>query len=331
LPPETAIRRYIVFTITFQILKSSKNRIYIIDYFYSTNIFYLKSTLEDSMSLYKFSFGFILLLIVAIFALLSCSDNSTDSDNNNNNNNDTPPTGMVLVAGTTFTMGVDSATVDTLDGTISDWPEHQVTVDSFYIDINEVTQAEYKAFVDATGHETPFNNGTSTDTDPDYAWAGNNYPTGLGSHPVVGLDYYDAEAYCQWKGKRLPTEKEWELAARGTDKRLYPWGNVFDQAKCNSNGSGIGATTPVGSYPAGQSPYGLNDMAGNAKEWTSDWLMAYPGNPHEYAPNTYKSMRGGSWDNLDSSDKLANTYSRSANGPTRIDRDAGCRCVQDVN
>lgn len=263
-------------------------------------------------------------LVAASILTISCSDDDKPTPSTPQ-----PPEGMVLVQGTTFTMGVDSATAYSL-GTIHDYPKHQVTVASFYIDEYEVTQAEYKEFVDATGHRTPFINGTHHDADSAYAWSGTNFPSGKADHPVVGIDYSDAEAYCQWKGKRLPTEAEWELAARGTDERLYPWGNMWNDANCNSELAGTAGTAPVGTFPADKSPFGCYDMAGNAIEWTSTWFTSYPGNPNSLTPMTYRVPRGGSWDNLDSGDKLANTFSRHAHGPTRIDRDGGCRCAKNA-
>lgn len=243
------------------------------------------------------------------------------------------PEGMVLIPKTTFSMGLDTAAFPSFsDYNNYDYPNHQVTVEAFYIDKYEVTQAQYREFVLATGHRTPYNNGTDNDTLPGYVWNGTDYPSGKGNYPVIGVSLSDAEAYCQWRGKRLPTEAEWELAARGTDGRLYPWGNTFDASKCNVwTGGAVSGPTPVGSYPTGVSPYGCYDMAGNAQEITTSWLLPYPGHPDygTVTTTTYKSWRGGSFDNSDSSDDMVSVVNRSGNGETRIDEVSGFRCVKD--
>jgi len=185
---------------------------------------------------------------------------------------------MVYIAGGEFIMGSD-------DGNEDEKPQRAVNLDGFNIDIYPVTNADYKAFVDATGQPPP------------HHWEGSTYPEGKGDHPVVWVSWHDAQAYCQWAGKRLPTEAEWEKAARGTDGRKWPWGDTFDPAKCNAKESGIGETAPVGKYPEGASPYGVMDMAGNVWEWTADWYEAYPGSSYQSTRFGQKNkvMRGGSW------------------------------------
>jgi len=148
-----------------------------------------------------------------------------------------------------------------------DSPPRQVDVDAFWIDRTEVTNAEYKRFLDATGHRPPTGR----------AWTGRDHSPGLGQHPVAGVSWEDAVAYANWVGKRLPTEAEWEKAARGTDGRKHPWGNEPVNAdgvwRCNVWGTADGFewTAPVGSLPSGASPYGCLDMAGNVREWCGDW------------------------------------------------------------
>ncbi len=144
---------------------------------------------------------------------------------------------------------------------------------AFYIDRYPVTNAEYEAFVKATKH-SPL---------PDH-WKNGTYPLGHDNHPVVYVSWYDAQAYAQWANKELPTEQEWEKAARGIDGRGYPWGNRFDANKCNTSESQAGGTTPVDWYVSGGSCYGVMDMAGNTWDWTDSWY-----NPTE------RVRRGGSW------------------------------------
>jgi formylglycine-generating enzyme required for sulfatase activity len=141
-------------------------------------------------------------------------------------------------------------------------PQHTVELATYRIARYPVTNAEYQAFVQDSGHGPPQH------------WYGEDYPEGEGNHPVVNVYWLDALAYCEWlsektgKPYRLPTEAEWEKAARGTDGRIYPWGNEWDETKLNSRDSGPGDTTPVGQYsPGGDSPYGAADMAGNVLCW----------------------------------------------------------------
>jgi hypothetical protein len=157
---------------------------------------------------------------------------------------------MVLVPAGEFWMGSD-------DGNDDEKPRHRVDLDAYYIDRYEITNGLYQRFMEATNRPGP------------RYWS-DSHLNGA-SQPVVGVNWYDAEAYCRWVGKRLPTEAEWEKAARGDDGRTYPWGEQWDSSRANSKESQRNKAAPVGSYPSGVSPYGAYDMAGNVWEWVADW------------------------------------------------------------
>ena len=221
------------------------------------------------------------------------------------------PSGMVYVSGGTFMMGRDKVTDQ------AERPAHQVTVAPFYIDLNEVTNEDYKKFVQATGHSAPM------------TWAGGAYPSDAASKPVAGVRWDDANAYAAWARKRLPTEEEWEFAARGTDGRLYPWGNDWQQGSANANGAGH-RMADVGSFK-GTSPYGAFDMIGNAWEWTSSDLRPYPGGrlPANLAGDDLKVIRGGSYEST--KDYATTTYRTGwpARG-ARTYAQTGFRCARDI-
>ncbi|NOX43030.1 MAG: formylglycine-generating enzyme family protein, partial [Gammaproteobacteria bacterium] len=160
----------------------------------------------------------------------------------------------------------------------------------YYIDKYEVTNLQYKKFIDKTQRRSPkyFRNRT--------------FPDGRADHPVTYVGWDDANEYCQWAGKRLATEQEWEKASRGTDARVYPWGNEFELTHANTPGrwkefAVFGDTTPVGSFEKGVSPYGAYDMSGNVWEWTASWYKPHPGNKmsSENYGERYKILKGGSW------------------------------------
>ncbi|HXZ25150.1 MAG TPA: SUMF1/EgtB/PvdO family nonheme iron enzyme [Nitrospiria bacterium] len=200
------------------------------------------------------------------------------------------PAGMVWIPGGPFVMGtndVDAQGLAQLYGLTKPWfedehPAHTVDLPGYYLDRNEVTNADFAAYVTATNSRVP---GT---------WHAATYPGGAADLPVVSVNWYQARDYCAWAHKRLPTEAEWEKAARGTDGRLYPWGNDFGLDKANLMSNQV---QPVGLFPQGRSPYGVNDLIGNVWEWTADWYEPYPGSTtvSKDFGQKFKVVRGKSW------------------------------------
>jgi formylglycine-generating enzyme required for sulfatase activity len=199
------------------------------------------------------------------------------------------PEGMVFVPAGEFIMGGPGGV-----GRGDEYPQHSVYLDAFYIGKYEVTNAEYKGCVEAGACDLP---------DGDRSWTRDSYYGNpeYDDYPVIQVSWYDAQAYCEWKGLRLPTEAEWEKAARGTDGREYPWGNEFDSHQCNTGETRIFDTAEVGSFPEGASAYGALDMAGNVLEWVADWYDPnyYSGapdrNPLGPSSGDLRVLRGGSW------------------------------------
>ena len=195
-------------------------------------------------------------------------------------------------------------------------PQHTVYLDAFWVDRTEVTHAQYSQCLAAGACTAP--GGTR--------WQESKYA----DHPVVNVDWAQAQAYCAWAGGRLPTEAEWEKAARGTDGRLYPWGNEAPDAQRANFIVHVGDTTPVGNYPTGASPYGALDMAGNVWEWTADWYEAGyyanspAANPPGPASGNYRVLRGGGWDSYVRGLRVA---TRIYLDPTLWDLRIGFRCV----
>ena len=164
-------------------------------------------------------------------------------------------------------------------------PVHQVHVDAFYLDIYPITQGQFQRFVRETGYRLG-----QWEARPD-----------ADDHPVVDVSWEDAVNYCQWAGKLLPTEAEWEKAARGTDGRTYSWGEEFEPGRACVLGRGFDGTAPVGNFKEGASPYGLHDMAGNVWEWAADYYAEdyYNWCPlkNPYGPDSgdHNVLRGGAW------------------------------------
>ena len=241
---------------------------------------------------------------------------------------------MVYVPAGEFEMGSD-------EGEPWEKPVHTVALDGFWIDRTEVTNAHYQRCVEAGKCEAPgaknveFRDAAKTD------------------HPKVLVDWSEAEAYCEWAGARLPTEAEWEYAARGPDELVFPWGDEFDEARlnyCVVHPSGHGAqctitnwddatigdddqrTAPVGSYPEGASWCGALDMAGNVEEWVADWFGAYPSerqeNPTGPATGQARVLRGGSWIAYSPPD-MRGTNRFGAD--TEADSTVGFRCARDAD
>jgi formylglycine-generating enzyme required for sulfatase activity len=193
----------------------------------------------------------------------------------------------------------------------------------YWIDKFPVTNEKYRMFILADGYGTQAywsEEGWKWKTENNIAGPGYwNDPTwNKADYPVVGVSYYEAEAYAKWAGKRLPTEREWEKAARGEDGREYPWGDEFDKGKCNSTEAGLGHTTPVTQYPNGVSPYGCYDMTGNVWEWCADWYDEKVG---------WRVVRGGSWYYYPGPLRVSFRYGGGA-----VNRDffIGFRLVQDI-
>lgn len=224
---------------------------------------------------------------------------------------------MVLIPAGSFVMGSE-------DGHEDERPRHTVALSAFYLDMYEVTVDRYARFIKAVNAERPL------------AWR----EATVGPHgekPVVGIDWFDAKEYCEWAGRRLPTEAEWERAARGGDARRYPWGDEAPSpAHANFNRptwDGYATVSPVGVHPKGQSPYGIHDLAGNVWEWVADryehhyYAESPLENPQGPASGPLRVLRGGSWSN---SAEVIRAANRGGYPPTAHRSDFGFRCAADA-
>jgi len=228
-------------------------------------------------------------------------------------------------------------------------PARRVALAAFDIDRYELSNVKYRDFIRATGRRAPF---VGENWSAIYDWYEVTYPPGLDEVPVVLVTWRDAQAYCEWAGKRLPSEMEWERAARGAaDARSYPWGEVWDSRKSNVasrlegpfrsleewdrfEASWTGSKSPeifgVGRYPQDRSPDGVFDMAGNVSEWVAGTFEAYPGgDPSERVGfgRGLRVARGNSWGNRDYSSSVSNRYPYEE---TRVDSVIGFRCARTV-
>ncbi len=265
-------------------------------------------------------FGGLIGLALLVFVIWQFTGNKPAEVSNSANTNisnadkaETPiaPDGMVYVSGGEFTMGRDDGKSE------AEKPAHKVSVAPFFMDKFEVTNEDYLKFVKVTNHKPP--------TD----WKNGTFIDGQAKFPVVGVDWDDANDYAKWAKKRLPTEAEWEFAARGTENFIYPWGNEWKNADANV---GTQSFAEAGKYK-GASPFGIYDMSGNAWEWTADDFKAYPNGklPDAFAGKTnLKTIRGGSFEAT--KDFATTTYriGWAANGAVNYAR-TGFRCVQDIS
>jgi formylglycine-generating enzyme required for sulfatase activity len=220
-------------------------------------------------------------------------------------------------------------------------PAHTVYLDAFWIDRTEVTNARYVQFLNALGghrgscggHDCVETNVEEEDSHIRREAGQYLVESGFEDHPVTEVTWFGAQAYCEWAGRRLPTEAEWEKAARGADGRLYPWGNSMPDCGKAQYGDCGGRTVPVGSRPAGASPYGVLDMAGNVWEWVADWYEpAYYGsspaqNPQGPDSGERKAFRGGSWGYPPT---FLRTSDRARNRPSYAGFNVGFRCAATV-
>jgi formylglycine-generating enzyme required for sulfatase activity len=201
---------------------------------------------------------------------------------------------MILISAGEFLMGSDSE--QDPNARDDEQPQHRLYLPNYYLAKTPVTNAQYSAFVLATGHTPPSH------------WIKGQLPNGTHAHPVVWVSWYDGLAYCGWlseatgKSYGLASEAEWEKGARGTDGRIYPWGNHWDKTRCNAERGFPGSTTPVEAYPQGASPFGVLDIAGNVREWTRSLHSAkYPYNPDDGREDLvasevfFRALRGGSF------------------------------------
>jgi len=304
----------------------------------------IKPVLEKNKKI--FSKNKLIVSILVIFSIIfsaivlkSKKENVSVSPKSNSasetaNDNLKPQDDMLLIPAGNFIMGnteqqalADFAKCEEQNGCVkndylAEYPQHTVFVNDFYMDKKGVSNTDYKLFVNATHHAEPS------------FWNDSNLNSP--NQPVVGVNFDDANAYCQWAGKRLPTEAEREKAARGTDGRIWSWGNTWNNMKDNHGKGGLPGldetdgfkyTAPVGSE-LGISPYGLLNMAGNVWEWTTSDFVPYSGNDkynHDDFNKGFKVLKGGAYDEDQTQQCAAARYNYE---PGNMDSDIGFRCAK---
>jgi iron(II)-dependent oxidoreductase len=243
---------------------------------------------------------------------------------------------MVLVPAGSFIMGSDKRMDRNAYRT--ELPQRRVYLDAFEIDKYEVTNLQYLKFVLATGRNPQI----------DWRYDGGNFQESMAHHPVMHVSWYDADAYCRWAGKRLPTEAEWEKAARGTDGRIFPWGDEpAGLSRANFGRSGLSGPVrdrperlllyppiiAVDRYENSVSPYGVHQMLGNVAEWVADWYdkdyyaVSPDRNPKGPEQGTQKAFRGGGW--IDSTTTMRAAMRNGADPNTKMNW-LGFRCARDA-
>ena len=294
-------------------------------------------------------------MIGLVGILLACGSSPIKDEDREQNVEQPDLMDMVLIPAGEFLMGSSEG-----EGAYDEHPQHKVYLDAYYIDKYEVTNAQFKEFVEATGYVTDAERkgygevwNPKAGLDAMYDFAGVNWrsPNAWKSpkwelphpdvwkyylmyHPVVQVSWNDAKAYAVWAGKRLPTESEWEKAARGTDGRKYPWGNIFNlDIKGVTFHANIASDylMPVDSFPTGISPYGVYNMTGNVQEWVADWYAidyyarSPQNNPKGPDNGIARVLRGGSWRHQKSHHVLSTN--RSYQVPDYSSNFVGFRCA----
>ena len=238
---------------------------------------------------------------------------------------------MVLIPAGEFIMGTDKIDEENTHQKIGaikplyldQHPIRKIFLDAYYIDKYEVTNDEYKKFLDASGY----------DELPSH-WENGSYAYGTEKYPVTHVTWREALSYALWTQKTLPTEAQWEKAARGPDGRVFPWGDDYEKGKSNIDIDGIRALAKVGSYPGDISPYKVYDMAGNVMEWTMNWYLPYPGNTYKNPRfgKILKVLRGNAFQKAGHYflDAYRYSFARTEADPSEYFENVGFRCVLPV-